>query len=117
MSALLEYLKLLPKGIANADKVIEGIINNVKFKHGDLPEDEQNEIIRRRAICAGCPFMSENAKAAGNYISQRGDPHCIHCQCDIEWKTSSLASRCGISVWNHRNPKNQMPLKWDVYKN
>lgn len=115
MKGVLEYVKLLPTVILNADKVIEGIVENVRLKHGTLPEDEQEEIIRRRAICAGCPFMSENAKKAGNYTSQREDEHCIHCLCNIEWKTASLGSRCGIDSYNRRHPKNPMPLKWDVY--
>lgn len=101
--------------IQNADKIVEGIQTNTKLKNGNLPEDEQEEIIRRRVICAGCPFQSFNAQKLGIYRGDRTDEFCTACSCDIEWKTSCLSCQCGLSAHNRRNPKNQLPLKWDVY--
>lgn len=115
MKGLLEYIKLIPQGIANADKIVEGVINEVKLEAGTLPEDEQAEIVRRRLICASCPFMSENAKKAGNYNSNRIDEHCIQCHCPIKTKTASLTSNCGIEAYNRRHPKAPMELKWEAY--
>lgn len=48
-------LKILPKIITNAPQIIEGVSNQVKMHYGTLPEDEQEEIIRRRLICSQCP--------------------------------------------------------------
>ena len=33
MSKYLEYIKLLPKGLANIHKVFEGIVNETKLKY------------------------------------------------------------------------------------
>ena len=113
----IEFLKLVPAGLKNADKVLEGVINNVKFEHGTLPEDEQQEIVRRRLICAACPFTSSNAVAnpALNYKTDRIDEHCIHCGCPIKTKTAALTENCGIDIYNANNPKSPMKLKWEVY--
>lgn len=118
MSKLIEFLKLIPVGITNIDLIVEGVINDVKLTHGTLPEEEQTEIMRRRLICAGCPFMSENAKVnpAVNYKSDRKDEHCTHCGCPIKTKTASLKANCGIENHNARNPDTQIPLKWEAYK-
>lgn len=115
MSKWLEYLKLLPSMIKNGDKILEGIVTNTKLKHGNLPEDEQDEIVRRRVICAGCPFMSKNAIELGMLKTDRTDEFCSACNCEIEWKTSCLSCDCGLTAYNKRNPKNQLPLKWTVY--
>jgi hypothetical protein len=118
MSKFLEYLKLVPEGLKNLDLVVEGIVNDVKLAHDKLTEEEQNEIIRRRLICAACPFMSENAKVnpAVNYKSKRKDKHCTHCGCPISTKTAALKANCGIENYNARNPENPLPLKWEEYK-
>lgn len=115
MSMLTEYIKLIPTVIKNRDKIAEGIITDVKLKYGKLSEDKQEEIMRRRAICVGCPFMSKNAKEAGIYASDRPDEHCILCNCNIEYKTSCLSCNCGIEAYNAKNPKVPMKLKWEVY--
>jgi hypothetical protein len=81
------------------DKVIEGTVNQVKAEMGLLPEDHQAEIIRRRLICATCPFNSSNAVGEG-YITNRIDEHCIMCGCTITRKTASLLSNCGIDCCN-----------------
>lgn len=115
MSRLIEYLKLLPEGFKNRDLVFEGLVNKVKEKFKLLPEDQQEEIIRRRVICEACPFNSENAKELTGFKTDRIDKFCIHCNCNLELKTSSLQSKCGIDIWNRNNPEEQMPLKWDIY--
>jgi len=114
----IEFLKLVPRGIKNADKILEGIVNNVKLNNGTLPEDEQEEIIRRRLICATCPFTSSNAvtNTALNYKTDRIDEHCIHCGCPIATKTASLEANCGIEIYNANNPTTPMKLKWESYK-
>jgi hypothetical protein len=118
MSAFLEYLKLIPKAVKDGDKIVEGQINLVKMKFGTLPEDEQNEIIRRRVICSVCPFSSSNAAAnpAINYKTDRFDEHCIHCGCTLDRKTAALSEKCGLEIYNKKHPNEQIPLKWDVYK-
>lgn len=120
MSALLEYLNLLPKGLANAPAVLDGIVNKVKMNFGHLDNDEKEEIIRRQVICKSCPFMSVNAAndPAQNYQSSRVDEHCTLCGCNIDLKTSSLLSNCGIEIYNQSEKGKQVPLelKWKVYQ-
>lgn len=119
MSALIEYLKLIPKGIENASLILDGIVNRVKLNFGHLPSDEKEEIIRRMVICKSCPFMSANAvnDPSLNYKTDRADEHCSLCQCNIDLKTSSLDSNCGIEVYN-KTVGIAMPLelKWTNYK-
>lgn len=112
-----EYLKMMGKGIKNPMKIIDGIITNTKLKLGNLPEDEVEEIIKRRVICYGCPFMSRNAleDKSQNFKTDRLDDHCIHCLCNIELKTASLESKCGLEAYNEENPNNKIPLKWHKY--
>ena len=119
MSKILEYLKLIPKAAANPEKIIEGVVNEVKMKNGSLPEDEQEEIIRRRLICFDCPFNSANAQTSQeykemydkNYKTDRPDLHCSVCTCNIELKTSSLTSDCGLTEASKKTE-----LKWKQYK-
>ena len=99
MSKYLEYMKLLPKGLANIDKVFEGIVNETKLKYKTLSEDQQEEIIRRRVICQACPLNSINALESKeykdlfgvNYKTDREDEHCSICSCNIALKTSSIS--------------------------
>lgn len=115
MGIITEYIKAVAQALKHPDKVIEGWVNDAKFERGELAEDEAQEVIRRRAICETCPFMSRNAIAAGNYASDRPDDHCIHCKCPITKKTASLESNCGIESYNRKFPNRPMPLKWEVY--
>lgn len=123
MSKFIEYLKLLPKGLANADKVLEGIVNEVKSTLEVLPEDQQEEIIRRRVICNACPLNSINAKQSEEYRqlygryyeTDRTDLHCSCCSCNVNLKSSSLASSCGLETYNQEIPENKQPLKWEKY--
>ena len=124
MSRLNEYIKMIGNGIANFDKVVEGLTSAVKMRYGALPEDEQEEIIRRRLICHSCPLVSHNAPTSQEYLklygkhykTDREDEHCSCCSCPIESKSSSLSSSCGIKTYNEEHPDNKQELKWDVYK-
>lgn len=117
MSILSEYIKLLPKGIANIDKVIEGIRNNIKLEAGTLSEEDEDVIVGRRLICSTCPFMSKNAEEAGWYSSDRKEEHCTGCGCPISIRTASLESNCGIEDYNNKYPQSPtLTLKWTKVK-
>jgi len=51
------------------------------------------------AICRGCEFNSENAKAAGTYSSVRRDEHCTDCGCPLITKTKCLTCECPQHKW------------------
>ena len=116
MSKISEYLKLIPKGIKNLDKIVDGFKNQVKMEFNTLPEDEVEVIVGRRLICSQCPFNSLNAKNTGLYTGDRTDEHCIHCGCPISIRTASLDANCGLEYFNDKNPDNQIPLKWEKIK-
>ena len=116
MSKLTEYLSLIPDGVKNLSGVVDGIRNDIKLKNGTLPQDQEDEIVRRRLICATCPFMSANAVKAGTYSTSRKDEHCTMCGCPTDTKTASLLANCGIETYNIKNPNNKLPLKWEKYK-
>ena len=123
MSSIVDYLKLLPKGVKNIDNIIEGTINSVKSEFGMLTDLEQQEIVKRRLICQSCPLNSINAKTSEeyktlygeNFKSDRVDLHCGCCLCNINLKTSSLYSECGIQSYNEEHKENKQPLKWDKF--
>jgi len=117
MGIIKEYLGLFKKGIENPFKILEGIINNTRLELGSLPEDEFNEIVRRRVICENCPFMSKNAEKdpLQNYKTDRLDAHCSKCFCNINLKTASLESNCGLEAWNKEHPEHYINLKWHKY--
>lgn len=125
MSKLKESLQLYWKGAKNFDKVWEGFRNEAKLKHGELSDDQVDEITHRRMICESCPFNSVNAKQSIEYQELVGNPynssltelHCSLCSCQINRKTACLTCQCGISEWNENNPNKQLPLKWETYKN
>ena len=124
MSALSEYLKLIPKGLPNSLSIIQGIINSVRLEHGNMPEEEIEEITKRRLICTLCPFNSNNARTSEEYFAlnnvhyktKREDAHCSLCGCPINTKTASLYANCGIEDWNERFPQKAMELKWKSLK-
>lgn len=123
MSKLTEYLSLLPKGLPNADKVLESLWNNIQLSFDTLPEDEKEEILRRRLICQSCPLNNINAKTSEeykalygkNYTKKRQDLHCSICSCPIDSKTASLNSDCGLENYNAKHPYNKQELKWKAY--
>lgn len=114
---ILDYLKLIPKGIKNSSKIIEGIKNDSKFINGELSQEEAQEIINRRLICMTCPFMSRNAVENGLYKTTRTDDHCSLCECNIDYKTACLTCNCGIEEHNKNNPSNPLDLKWKAFNN
>jgi len=116
MGKLQEYLKLIPRGIANLDKVIEGLANEVKMEFGVLPQDDVDVIVGRRLICSHCPHNSINATKLGVYATKRTDEHCIMCGCPIITKTASLESDCGIEQYNKNNPFSPLDLRWTKVK-
>lgn len=116
MSKLTEYIALIPNGIKNLNSVVDGLRNQLKMELGTLPQEDEDEIIRRRLICNDCPFMSINALKAGTYTTKRTDVHCSMCGCPLSTKTSSLQSECGIANYNIQNPNNPLPLKWEKFK-
>ena len=115
MGMLADYLKVAQD--ANWAGIAEAIKNEAKSQFGTLPEDEIEEITRRRLICETCPFNSKNAKddPAINYKSDRPDDHCTMCGCNIHLKTECLLCNCGIEVHNSHS-ENKIPLKWEIYK-
>lgn len=110
MGKLTEIIKLLPKGLANIDNVINGYITNIKLETGNLNENVAELILKRRLICGNCEYMSENAKANG-YESER-TPHCTLCMCPIKQKTAVINEICGIAYWNSQHPEEQKEIKW-----
>lgn len=120
MSKLTEYLTLIPQGLKNADKIVEGVVNQVKMECNMLDLNEQEEVIRRRLICESCPFNSINAKTSQeyleafgkNYYSEREELHCSVCSCVIKTKTASMDSECGI---HSKKQTKHIPLKWTNY--
>lgn len=124
MSIFNEYLDIIPKALSNAPLIVEGVVNNVRFNHGKLPQDQQDEIIRRRLICEACPLNSVNAKFSAeykelygkSYETERKSLHCAICTCNITKKTASLASSCGLEYYNSENPHKPQELKWTAYQ-
>lgn len=125
MSKISEYLSLIPLGLKNREAIFDGLVNVVRMNFNTLPIEEQDEIIRRRAICLSCPLMSENAKSSkeyvdltgGNYSTDRVDEHCSLCACNIYTKTASLESFCGALSFNEaRNGKQIAEVKWVNFK-
>jgi hypothetical protein len=123
MSKWSEYLRLLPEGLKNIPSIIEGVLNDVNLEYGSLDEDKREEIVRRRIICKGCPFMSENAKTSpeykeltgSNYHTDRDDEHCTFCGCPIDTRTAALSKPCGINSWNRNHKDKPLTLKWEPY--
>lgn len=115
MSKFTEYLKLLPHALTNFEEIATGWLNVVRMELGNLPEDQLEEVARRRVICSQCPFMSENAKK-GDYKSAREDEHCVLCSCPIKGKTANMASVCGAKYYNTTHPDKQpLEVKWVAY--
>ena len=125
MSLLSEYIELAKRGLPNIDKIMEGLWNETKSLYGSLPEDEQEEIIRRKLICRDCPLYSLNVlKDDSEYRrlydkgheSERKGRFCTICGCPENTKTSSLSSDCGLTEYNKEHPENIQVLKWTKYK-
>lgn len=123
MKKVKEYIDLVKKGLPNIDKIAEAVINNARLELGNLSEDRQEEIIKRRLICETCPLNSINAKISEefkvlhgtNYETTREEFHCAICACPIKDKTASLSSDCGLQYYNDTHPENIQQLKWTKY--
>lgn len=117
MSALIEYLKLIPKAMHNPEEVISGWKNVVKEELGILPDDILEEVVKRRLICGACPFMSANAMEKGIYKTDRKENHCILCSCPIKGKTAAMDAACGAKFYNSTHPdQEQLEVKWLPYE-
>lgn len=123
MSKLKDYLKVVKAGITNADKIVEAMYVSAMIKNqGDnikITPEAIAEIMKRKDICAACPFNSKNAPEHGLAVLDVPFQHCIHCACRIggdDSKEYCLTCNCGISVWNKNNPDKQMELKWTAFK-
>lgn len=115
MSKLKDWLTVVKNGIINGDKIIEAIRISSMVKNGTATDEQVAEILRRKEICANCPFNSKNAEANGLKKLDVPFEHCIHCACRIggeDTKEYCLSCNCGLKVWNKNNPDKQIPLKW-----
>lgn len=125
MNRLLEYISLIPSAWENKEKIVEGMINNVRLNHGTLLQEEQDEIVRRRLICESCPLMSLNLKKDDAkyqklfdkpFETDSKEKFCGVCKCPINIRTSSLSASCGLETYNNSNTENKQPLKWESFK-
>jgi hypothetical protein len=118
IKAIGEYLDVVRKGISNGDKIIEALIVSAQVKNGKINDEALAEILRRKDICAVCPFNSVNAKKQGTYNSSITYDHCILCTCRIggdDTKEYCLSCTCGIDAWNQQHPDKKMQVKWLPY--
>lgn len=121
---IFEWAKLAIKGLPNLDAIVRGVVNDVKFQHKSLPEDDQEEIARRRLICHTCPLNSFNARLSKEYLdlygehykTERTDLHCSICSCNVNLKTAALDQDCGLTEFNKNNPDKVQVLKWKKYE-
>lgn len=119
-----DLLALSKEAFKNRKKIAEGIKNDIRSKFGDLSSQEIEVIAERQSICQTCPFNSEQAKDSDEYFALykehytdgagRPDLHCAICSFNIDWKTKSFSSDCGLSFWNANHPDEQLPLKWEA---
>lgn len=123
MSAIKDYLRIIRDGIKNGDKIIEALIVSAKVKNGNINDEALAEIMKRKELCASCPFNSIIAKEQRGYEDPaplKGVPHCILCRCRIQGndtKEYCLSCNCGMQAWNERNPdKKPMELKWKAFE-
>lgn len=126
MSKYLEYAKLAFRGIKDIDKIAESVLTQVKLSHGNLPEDEQEEIAKRKLICHSCPFYSLNLKTSDEeyvklynekfqFNGRDDEKFCGICGCPEKTKVSSLSSNCGLEYYNEKHPNIKQKLKWKSY--
>lgn len=119
-----EYVRMVKDGIKNGDKIIEAMKISAVLKDGNkdhkITDEAIAEILRRKDICAVCPFNSRNAKEQRGYTSALPFEHCTLCKCRIGYDDSKeycLSCNCGMEAWNERNPdKTPLELKWVAFK-
>jgi hypothetical protein len=119
IKAIGEYLDVVRKGISNGDKIIEALAVAAQVKNGSINDEALAEILRRKDMCAVCPFNSTNAKKKGTYNTAIAYEHCILCTCRLggdDTKEYCLSCTCGIEVWNKQHPNQQMEVKWGPFE-
>lgn len=122
MSVVKDYLKIVQNGLRNGDKIIEALFVASQEKNGILDAEAVAEILKRKEICAACPFNSRIAKVEHAYESNIPFEHCTLCECRIGYNDSKeycLTCNCGITVLNERNKQNglpELPLKWKAFE-
>lgn len=123
MSALKDYLHIVKEGIKNKDKIIEALVVSSQVKNNNVEPEALAEILKRKEICASCPFNSDNAAKLSGYKVPLGyGTHCILCICRIggeDTKEYCLSCNCGINELNKRNAKigiPPQPLKWSAFE-
>lgn len=127
-----EYVNLVKNGVKNGDKIIEAVRTAAKVKEQEkrrlagnpdtepeISDEAVAEIMRRKEICAACPFNSENAAKQRSYSSSLPFIHCTLCKCRIgadDSKEYCLSCTCGMEVWNNQNPHlTPMEPKWKAF--
>jgi hypothetical protein len=121
-----EYLDMVKNGFKNKDKIIEAMqvsamIKNGKIGNGlEVTNEAVAEILKRKDICAECPFNSRNTNKE-TYKSNLPWEHCTLCKCRIGYDDSKeycLSCVCGAEAWNEMNPDMEpMEVKWTAFKN
>jgi hypothetical protein len=116
LKTIKDYTEAVINGLQNGDKIIEGLIIGAKVKNGsgEIKPEELAEILRRKEICAECPFNSKNAGAP--YSSTLAYTHCCLCKCRIGYDDSKeycLSCNCGAEAFNEANPHlKPIEVKW-----
>jgi|SRR5580692_294075 hypothetical protein len=120
LKTIKEYTEVVINGIKNGDKIIEALIIGAKARNETIDPESLAEILRRKDICASCPFNSDNAKKEGLYRSSLDYQHCILCQCRIgggDTKEYCLSCTCGAQAFNEANPHlKPIEVKWKPFE-
>ena len=75
----------------NADKIIEGVKNNI-FKK----EHVEAAFTDRYQICAGCSLLDVKGDSC---LAPGTQPCCSDCGCSLDFKLRSLSSECPKGYW------------------
>lgn len=54
---------------------------------------------RYDTFCKPCEYNSKNVTENTGFSSIRPDEHCMHCGCNLQWKTHQLSSSCPKGLW------------------
>jgi transcription elongation factor Elf1 len=123
MNRVVEYIKLIPKGLPNSLQIIKGIVYSVGLFYDLIGDKKKKEIINRRMICLDCSYNNKLANSSPDYSllfkkeykTNRKDLHCTICGCPIKIRTASLDTECAIGEWNDEHKEMFLPLKWHKY--
>jgi predicted nucleic acid-binding Zn ribbon protein len=120
MSKIKDWLTVVKAGVKNGDKIVEAIWVSTQIKNeGQVSVEAVAEIMKRKEICASCPYNSKNAPEHGLTALDVPFQHCIFCACRIggdDTKEYCLSCNCGIKEYNKRNPETPMELKWSAFE-